>query len=127
MACLLASCTSLENPDEPDDVYDGSYEGGSSDLESVKDEYNADLRALRSMLKSASRLEALILEMEPVDQYSSATVSAYNDLVDRYNAVANQYRRAATAFNRKYKAYAEGANGNVPTSPNNIDLPDPIR
>lgn len=126
-ACLLAgSCSSVENPSSADDVYDGSYQGGSSDLESVKVEYNADLARLRSMLDSASAYEDQIRRMEPLDRYSASAVNKYNRLVDRYNAVADRYRAAATAFNAKYKSYADGANGNVPTSPDNISLPDPI-
>jgi len=127
LACLLvSSCSSVDNPSSPDDVYAGSYQGGSNDLESVKVEYNADLARLQSMLDKASRYERQIRGMEPVDQYSASAVDAYNRLVNKYNAVADRYRLAATAFNDKYKSYAEGAQGNVPTSPDNITLPHPI-
>jgi hypothetical protein len=127
LACLLSSsCTSVANPSGTDDIYDDSYAGGSSDLESVKVEYNADLARLQSLLDEASSYESQIRRMEPVDQYSASAVNEYNRLVDSYNAVADRYRGAATAFNDKYKSYASGANGNVPTSPDNITLPDPI-
>lgn len=122
----LSACGSTTNPENADDVYDTSHEGGSADLESVKLEYNADLANLRDLLDQASSYEDQINAMEPVDQYSQYEVDTYNDLVDKYNAVADEYRFAARAFNDKYKAYADGADGSVPTSPDNISLPDPI-
>lgn len=125
-AAALAACGSTTNPTSADDVYDNSYEGGPADLESVKHEYNADLADLSELLDQASSYEDQINAMEPVDQYSHYEVDTYNNLVSRYNAVADEYRFEARAFNEKYKAYADGAEGTVPTSPDAITLPDPI-
>ena len=122
----VAACSSTTNPTSADDVYENSYDAGSADLESVKYEYNADLAHLRDLLDRASAYEDRLIAMEPVDQYSQSEVDTYNGLVDKYNTVADKYRSAALAFNEKYKAYAEGADGGVPTSPDNISLPDPI-
>lgn len=121
-ATVLAAC----GPTTADDVYDKSYSGSRSDLAVVKHEYNADLASLQAILDRASRVERRITAMEPVDHYSADDVDAYNALVNRYNRLADRYRLAATRFNAKYDAYAEGADGGVPTSPDGIDLPDPI-
>lgn len=123
VTAVLAACSST--PDSAGDIYDSSYSQGG-DLASVKAEYNADLAELRGLLDSASEYEDRLQAMEPVDQYSQWEVDSYNELVNNYNDVANRYTFTASAFNEKYKAYAEGADGTVPTSPDNITLPDPI-
>jgi hypothetical protein len=126
IAAALAACSSTANPNSADDVYESAYSGRSADLAAVKVEYNADLAELRRLLDTASAYEDELTAMEPVDQYSEWEVSSYNSLVNRYNRVADEYRFAAHSFNDKYKAFAEGADGTVSTSPDNISLPDPI-
>jgi hypothetical protein len=125
VTAALAGCSSTTYPDSAGDIYDDSY-SQSGDLASVKAEYNADLAELQGLLDSASQYEDRLQAMEPVNQYSQWEVDSYNELVNRYNDVADRYTFGARAFNEKYKAYAEGADGTVPTSPDNIELPDPI-
>jgi hypothetical protein len=126
----LGACSSLSDPTSVDDVvnspYATSYDDSTVGLESVKEEYNADLARLRDVLDTASQIEHALRAMEPVDRYNAQDVEKYNMMVGQYNTYADQYRGLARRFNHKYKAFAEGADGQVPTSPDNISLPDPI-
>jgi hypothetical protein len=97
-----------------------STNGGSTQYSDSQ--YNSDLAKLERILSKAQDLDHRLDAMNPDSFTSQSQVDEYNDLVNQYNNAADDYRETARWFADKYGMRIDGL-GNIPTDPDNIQLP----